>query len=147
MTGYWLTPIVGESPLHLGKERILCKPLVELDAFREAMRTLHPRLLPMFKASLLLSDDEDHCGSEVIKLDLSTNSELCFDGNPYYLSHCAEAFLDRLLEPDVAALLLAQSGESCKMAEWTQLQLSWRECFTKWLEQGWKVVLLREDGV
>ena len=102
MTRYWLTPIVGYSPLVLGADRLDCSPLTKLEAFRELANGRHPRLLSMFKASLLLSDDEEICGSELVELDLSHFEAIVFDGDPYHLSHCAEAFLDRLLKREEA---------------------------------------------
>ena len=55
----------------------------KLEAFRELANGRHPRLLSMFKASLLLSDDEEICGSELVELDLAHFEAIVFDGNPF----------------------------------------------------------------
>ncbi|MBP1992821.1 hypothetical protein [Paenibacillus eucommiae] len=144
MPRYWLTPVLGRSPLRLGAERILGQPLGEFEAFRQMMHGLHPRLLPLFKADLLLSDDEELCGSNMdVQLDLSEAGELIFNGEPLHLSHCGEAFLDRLLRnEEAAALLLLDKGDL-----WTDAQLGWKHICIEWLQRGWSIIILREDGV
>ncbi|MBD0379149.1 hypothetical protein [Paenibacillus sedimenti] len=146
MTKYWLTPIIHKFPLQFGADRVCCEPLHELDSFREAAHKLHPRLLPMFKASLLLSDDEELCGSELIELDLSDVYEIVFDGRPYHLSHCAEAFLDRILNPqEVLQLVSTMDDNNSELS--SDKQLLWKQLWLDWLKSGWDVILLREDGV
>lgn len=141
-TRYWLTPIMGYSPLVLGADRVECKPLPELEAFREMMKAKHPRLLLMFKSSLFLSDDEEICGSELVELDLSCFGDVVFDGDPFHLSHCAEAFLDRLPKRQEALDLLSSMEDSVLGA----LQREWVNQWLRWLEVGYDVILLREDG-
>ncbi|GGI43384.1 hypothetical protein GCM10008018_01800 [Paenibacillus marchantiophytorum] len=146
MTRFWLTPIKSYSPLVLGADRMECKPLADLEVLRAQAQEKHPRLLPMYKASLLLSDDEDVCGSDLIELDLSDSEDVVFNGDPYHLSHCAEAFLDRLLgRQEVWDLVNAieEEDSSDKLAP----QAQWRQLWLQWLESGCDVILLREDGV
>jgi hypothetical protein len=148
MPRYWLTPIIDRFPLKLGSERLCCEPLNELEVFRERMQSLHPRLLPMFKASLLLSDDEEICGSDVLELQWSGENDLVFDGAPFHLSHCAEAFLDRLLSTkEAASMLILGTDEMLSSWEWSTIQLQWLYKWIGWLQQDREVVLLREDGV
>ncbi|TXK77124.1 hypothetical protein [Paenibacillus sp. N3.4] len=144
MARYWLTPIIDTTPFTLGAERIECAPLSELEAFRELAHKSHPRLLPMFKSNLLLSDDEDVCGSELAELDLLDEKAIVFNGNPYYLSHCAEAFLDRLLKPQQASEFVS----SMDLSEFTPQAnaQAWRKQWHHWLKSGYDVILLREDG-
>ncbi|NEW05244.1 hypothetical protein GK047_04315 [Paenibacillus sp. SYP-B3998] len=145
MIRYWLTPIVNKSPLKFGKARVNCEPLLELESLRNLSHQLHPRLLPMFKASLLLSDDEDVCGSTYTELNLSDANEVVFDGHPYHLSHCAEAFLERVLRP--AEALGFVSSMDLNVLEGVSGQSKyWRRLWIEWLESGWEVILLREDG-
>ncbi|MFC5450213.1 hypothetical protein [Paenibacillus aestuarii] len=141
MTKYWLTPIVNRSPLLVGRERIVCEPLAELEKLREIANGLHPRLLPMFKASMLLSDDPDVCGAEADELELASEDDIVFDGTVLHLSHCAEAFLDRLLTiRETQGLVYQLAANSERLQSWKQLWLSW-------LDAGWAVILLREDGM
>lgn len=142
MTRYWLTPIVGYSPLVLGADRLDCSPLTKLEAFRELANRRHSRLLSMFKASLLLSDDEEICGSELVELDLSHSEAIVFDGDPYHLSHCAEAFLDRLLKREEAWDFVSSFDGKALDAQ----QIIWKNQWLRWLELGCDVILLREDG-
>ncbi|NOV03444.1 hypothetical protein [Paenibacillus planticolens] len=142
MTRYWLTPIVSYSPLVLGADRIDCTPPGSLEMLREQANGKHPRLLAMFKSSLLVSDDEELCGSEFVELDLGHADAICFDGNPFHLSHCAEAFLDRLLTRKEAMQLVSALNERDLDAE----SINWKNQWLRWLESGCDVILLREDG-
>jgi hypothetical protein len=144
MIRYWLTPIVSYSPLVLGADRIDCTPLTELEAFRGIANGRHPRLLSLFKSSLLLSDDEEICGSELVELDLSPSEDIVFNGNPFHLSHCAEAFLDRLLQRQEALNLVSSIDDS--VLENHDQQIIWKKQWLRWLESGYDVILLREDG-
>ncbi|MDU0201647.1 hypothetical protein ACYEXS_02770 [Paenibacillus sp. MAH-36] len=141
MTRYWLTPIVNNSPLMFGADRINCTPLKALESFREMANGKHPRLLAMFKSSLLLSDDEELCGSELVELDLEQFKAISFDGEPFHLSHCAEAFLDRLLTRKEALELV--SSLKCDV---DSEHSNWINQWLRWLESGYDVILLREDG-
>ncbi|MZQ81864.1 hypothetical protein GQF01_06915 [Paenibacillus sp. 5J-6] len=142
MTRYWLTPIVNYSPIVLGADRMDCTPLKALESFRELANRRHPRLLAMFKASLLLSDDEELCGSELLELDFEQSEAISFDGKPFHLSHCAEAFLDRLLTRKEALELVSSLHECDADPD----QSSWKNQWLRWLESGYDVILLREDG-
>ncbi|WNR46414.1 hypothetical protein [Paenibacillus roseipurpureus] len=144
MTRYWFTPILGYAPLRLGAERFCVPASEELDAFRSAASQQHPRLLTLFKASLLLSDDEDLCGSDLVELDLTQSGDVVFDGSPLHLSHCAEAFMDRLL-PVKEAVGLVKQLEASATADRSS-HLAWIKLWLGWLEAGYDVVLLREDG-
>ncbi|OCT17125.1 hypothetical protein A8709_24380 [Paenibacillus pectinilyticus] len=144
MTRYWLTPIVSYSPLTLGAARMDIPAASDFEAFRQMAAHQHPRLLPMFKASLLLSDDEDVCGSELVELDLTLEEDLVFNGEPLHLSHCAEAFLDRLLTNQEAGLLLSVMEEEAGSLEGPPK--GWLKQWREWLEAGYDIVLLREDG-
>ncbi|MGG1514901.1 hypothetical protein ABE504_05780 [Paenibacillus oryzisoli] len=141
MTAYWFTPITHYEPLVLGTERLRLADDEALAALRTWAGARHPRLLPMFKASLLLSDEEDYCGSDDAEFVLSAEGAIVFDGKPFHLSHCAEAFLDRLLtRREVLELLAAANDWSKEHGELIQL---WRQ----WAEAGYDLVLFREDGM
>jgi hypothetical protein len=147
MSRYWLTPVLSRLPLKLGSDRISCEATADLDAFRAKLHRVHPWLLPMFKTSLLLSDDDEVCGSTTTEIKLSDVQELVFDGEPLYLSHCAEAFFDRLLGAEKIASLLNFDVKSNPNSDWTPVQLYWLGYISKWLQEGQEVILLREDGV
>lgn len=159
MVRYWLTPVVEKQPLRLGSARLYCEPVQELESLRAKLATVHPRLLPMFKANLLLSDDEDACGSEIGRIDLLEACELVFDGSPLRLSHCGEAFLDRILpvpeaesyvrawlEREGIQSLLSRNEENASASGLSELQGYWIKRLLEFLESGWEVILLREDG-
>lgn len=144
MTRYWLTPILSYSPLVLGAERVNCLPDAEFESFRQLASNQHPRLLPMFKSSLLLSDDEEVCGSDLVELDLMYEGDIVFDSKPFHLSHCAEAFMDRLLTRlEAKALLMAMDAQ--REAGFDRHEV-WIKQWMDWLNAGYDIVLLREDG-
>jgi hypothetical protein len=147
MSRYWLTPVLGRLPLKLGSDRISCEASADLDAFRAKLHHVHPWLLPMFKTSLLLSEDDEVCGSTTTEIEWSHAHELVFDGQPFDLSHCAEAFFDRLLGAEKAASLLNDDVRANPYGDWTPVQLNWLGHISKWLHEGREVILLREDGV
>jgi hypothetical protein len=142
---YWLTPIVESEPLRLGSGRIACQPMQELEALRSELNRIHPRLLPMFKASLLLSDDEESCGSDA-EVHWLSGEDLVFDGKPLMLSHCAEAFMDHVLSSKEALGLLEKAIGSMPFA-CSLSQEHWVETCKDWLSQKWQVILFREDAV
>ncbi|KRE74943.1 hypothetical protein [Paenibacillus sp. Soil750] len=144
MTRYWLTPILSYSPLVLGAERMSCMPDAEFESFRQLAGQHHPRLLQMFKVSLLLSDDEEICGSDLVELDLTNEGNLVFDGEPFHLSHCAEAFLDRLLTRRESKALLMAMDEHREASN--GMHAVWIKQWLDWLDAGYDIVLLREDG-
>ncbi|KRE90402.1 hypothetical protein ASG89_08895 [Paenibacillus sp. Soil766] len=144
MTRYWLTPILSYSPLVLGAERMSCMPDAEFESFRQLADRQHPRLLQMFKASLLLSDEEEICGSDLVELDLTQAGNLVFDGEPFHLSHCAEAFLDRLLTRQESKVLLMAMDEQRQASN--RMYDVWIKQWLDWLDTGYDIVLLREDG-
>lgn len=148
MTRYWLTPILSYSPLVLGAARICVPNDAEFEAFRQMAGKQHPRLLAMFKSSLLLSDDEEVCGSELAELDLTHEEDIVFDGEPFHLSHCAEAFLDRLLNrPETKGMVRALASEWKEREEASNSGISvWTKQWLQWLDAGYDIVLLREDG-
>jgi hypothetical protein len=147
MSRYWLTPVLGRLPLRLGANRISCEGSADLDDFRAKLQGVHPWLLPMFKATMLLSDNDEVCGSAASQIDWSHAHDLVFDGEPFDLSHCAEAFFDRVLCAEKAASLLNFDVKTDRYSDWTPVQLHWLKYMSIWLHEGREVILLREDGV
>ncbi|WP_166243771.1 hypothetical protein [Paenibacillus turpanensis] len=139
MAGYWCIPIKTLHPVVFSAMRIFMAG-EEAESFRMRLQQLHPRMLLSFKASLLLDYDDGACGGEDIDLDFEQTRDIVFDGNPLALSHCAEAFFDRLLAPAEAMLLLNQAMKE----EWLPIQKQWLEQVLTWYESGYEVVLLKE---
>jgi hypothetical protein len=147
MAHFWLTPVVSKEPLILGAERLKCLPVAELALFRQAMDAVHPWLLPLFKANLLLSEGlDDSCGldSDELTLSLAEAEDIVFDGKPYVLSHCADNFLERLLKIEQTQLGLAEADAANKEL-WTVSQQLWLEQMIKWLAANKEVIIIREE--
>ncbi|MFC0216322.1 hypothetical protein ACFFK0_28395 [Paenibacillus chartarius] len=131
MPQLWLCPIRTDEPVTIGADRMT----VEADSpewmtFRQSLHAVHPRLLPLFKADLLLADDEDGreaCGGreEDAAVSLAAGGEIVLDErHDMPLSHCAEAFLDRLLTPQEALSLWASAAQP-PQGVWSELLLAW----------------------
>ncbi|MEX2462433.1 MAG: hypothetical protein WD469_14230 [Paenibacillaceae bacterium] len=147
MAHFWLTPLVSKAPLIFGADRFKCIPVTELALFRQALDAVHPWLLPLFKANLLLNDDlDDSCGndSDEHTLSLAKAEDIVFDGKPYELSHCADNFLERLLKIEQIRLGLEEAGAVNKEL-WTTSQQLWLEQMSKWLAADMEVIIIREE--
>ena len=141
-TSYWLMPIVHNDPLTLGRERISLQVTDKIASFRIKLSAIHPRLLPMFKANLLLSDDPDVCGSVDIpdlQLNEHHNRDIVLQSPTLPISHCAEAFFDRLLSPNEAVKLLEADSHS-----WTSEEGHLISVMLNWYRNGHAVFLLAE---
>jgi hypothetical protein len=144
MARFWLTPVTAWSPLMFGEQRILCEDQAAFHDWRQSLYAVNPRLLPLFKAGLLLSDGEEDdealsCGIDDELIDWASGKAIVFDGQPLHLSHCGEAFLDRLLQPKDALALLVNANIEVQDQIWSPL-------FTEWLLQGWSVIVLKEEA-
>jgi hypothetical protein len=147
MAHFWLTPVISKDPLILGAERLKCLPVAELALFRQAMDAVHPWLLPLFKANLLLSDGlDDSCGidGEELTLSLAEAEDIVFDGEPYILSNCADHFLERLLKIEQTQHGLVEA-EAANKELWTSSQQLWLEHMNKWLADQREVIIIREE--
>ena len=135
MSGYWLTPIQGNDPAVLSKERIRLTP-EEGEALRRLAAEAHPRLLPSFKLAMLLGDDDaDACGSglpsESLRLDEDVDVALT---GSLAVSHCGAAFLDRLPSPAEALALSAALPP-----------VSHVRTLLRWWREGKQAMLLKEE--
>ncbi|WJH33062.1 hypothetical protein N6H14_23100 [Paenibacillus sp. CC-CFT747] len=144
MTTYWLTPADTTGFLVLEKDRFACEPVEEVAPFREKLTSIHPRLLMLFKAGTLLSDEEPSvCGSAGLELQWDNGKPIEFDGSSYVLSSCAEAFLDRL--PSVEEVR-AGLDQALLRTGWTPIQQMWLASMKEWTASGRRVLLIKEDG-
>lgn len=141
MTVYWLTPLLNRDPFTMGSERIQCHP-ADLESFRSKLSSVyHPRLLMLFKASILVSDEEDICGDYGFhELELNVLGDIVFDES-LPLSHCAVAFLDRLLTLEETRLLVQDVSSDL----WEEHELVWIRAMRHWNEQGYDVIIVKED--
>lgn len=142
ITIYWMIPIVHNDPLTLGRERISLQVTEATASFRHKITALHPRLLPMFKANLLLSDDPDLCGGiDIPDLQLMEyhNHDIILQAPALPISHCAEAFFDRLLKPDEAVRILESTSQS-----WSSEEEHTISVMLSWYRNGYTVFLLAE---
>ncbi|KPV61191.1 hypothetical protein QJ48_01295 [Paenibacillus sp. A3] len=152
MSDFWLVPLSwdGETAL-LGGDRFLLEPENLRMRFLEAMGRIHPRLLMMFKAHLLPEDESGEvCGTEELPFALAQSGDIRLstaaehsesvavtDAPPtWHLSHCAEAYLNRVLTAREAAGLLRQAEAEPER---------WLSAMRTWTATGRQVILLRED--
>jgi hypothetical protein len=147
---FWLAPIVTRNPFTIGSERIHCAG-ERFQQFRERVQQLSsPRFLLMFKSELLLSDelsDDDlvACGNMEISLPSFADCHpIVFDHSPFVLSHCAEAFIDRLPTPKEWRLFLHEhltyDGSS-----WSEDERVWLDAIARWSNCNYEIVLIREE--
>lgn len=141
MTIYWLTPLLNRDPFIMGSERMKCHP-ADLESFRSKLSSVfHPRLLMLFKASTLVSDEEDICGNDGnLELKLDARTDIVFNES-LPLSHCAVAFLDRLLTIEETRLLL----NDVSSVLWDEHELGWFHAMKEWNTQGYDVIIVKED--
>lgn len=141
MTVYWLTPLCSRDPLTFGADRVRCEVGEELESFRRKLHDLHPRCLMMFKANIFLSDEDiDACGVDDPSFDMADGEDIVFDEN-LPLSHCAEAFLDRLPSlHEVSSWLVAG------ITDGSPQQVEWLDQIRQWHACNKDVILIREDG-
>lgn len=147
MAHFWLTPLISKEPLILGADRFKCLPVTELALFRQALDAVHPWLLPLFKANLLLNDGfDDSCGidGDELTLSLAEAEDIVFDGMPYELSHCADNFLERLLKIKETQFALVEAGALNKDI-WTASQWQWLQQMSKWIAADMEVIIIREE--
>ncbi|WP_010491869.1 hypothetical protein [Paenibacillus elgii] len=155
MSDFWLVPLSwdGETAL-LGGERLRLEPEDLRMHFLEAMGRIHPRLLMMFKAHLLPEDESGEvCGTEELPFALAQSGDIRLsaaaepseamiddaDEHPTWrLSHCAEAYLNRMLTAREAAALLRQADVEPEAERWL-------DAMRTWTAGGRQVILLRED--
>ncbi len=153
MADFWLVPLSwdGETAV-LGGERLQLKPEGLRERFLEAMGRIHPRLLMMFKAHLLPEDESGEvCGTEELPFILAQSGDIRLsaaiehseamavtDTPIWRLSHCAEAYFNRMLPAREAAALLRQAAAEPEAKRWL-------EAMRTWTAGGRQVILLRED--
>lgn len=144
MTRYWLVPVTSLSPLTLGEDRIRCDNEDQLSELRASLARIHPKLMLTFKAHLLVADDESEaCGSAEESFDLASPGCVVFDDAPLRLSECGAALLGKLPAPALVREWL--ENMECDSGGATVVFDRWTRLLKRWTEQGWQVILLREE--
>jgi hypothetical protein len=131
---------------------MVCDSERELDELRRWLAHTKPRLLVPFKAHLLVSELQTNeesaasCGITNVQLDLTAAGPIALDGQPYRLSDCGAAMLDKLAEtqsPDIWSARLAEA--LADNASVTSAARRMAEQISAWVRQGWLVILLKEE--
>lgn len=139
---YTAVPILRDEPLTFGSEHLALDG-AEGEAFKKAMQSLHPRLLPQLKESALLSEEDSaFCVAGGI-FDYRRGQELVFDGAHYRMSHCAENFFDFLLTPQECLQILEDSRGSFANLLEGEKATGRLAVLISWWEQGHRVLLLQ----
>jgi hypothetical protein len=143
MAAYWLTPLTSEEPVTFGAQRIRCAG-PQFETFRNKLHAAaNPRFLLAFKADLLLETegDEGVCGPGVeLGVPLADGGAICFDDTTrLQLSHCAEAFLQRLPLPREWRTWFADQHHVWDEQEW-----QWLRLLQQWADHDWTIVLIKE---
>ncbi|MFD2169556.1 hypothetical protein [Tumebacillus lipolyticus] len=140
--GYTVVPILQEQPLILSEEHLALEG-AEGEAWKKAMQSLHPRLLPSLKESALLSEEEsEFCVAGGI-FDYERGKELVIDGVELQLSHCAEHFLDFLMSAEDCLSVLAERQEMLAPLTASEEQRARLDRLTEWWQRGDRVLLLQ----
>jgi len=139
---YTMVPIVQDDPLTFGAAHV---PLdgAEADAWRKAVQSLHPRLLPNLKENALLSEeDSEFCMAGGI-FEYQRGQELQIDGVQYLLSHCAEHFVDFLLPPPQCLQIAIDKQTELAAINGTEQRQQWWDALVAWWSSGYPVLLIQ----
>jgi hypothetical protein len=150
MSIYWLTPVRNEGQATiLEAGRIALEPEDARQRFLYLLKAVNPGMLLLFKSHMLLSEEaEAACGVDELPFDLGFVDEtIVFGQDALELSHCAEAYFDRLPNAkemtewlDIARLNISVIPELD-----LRLEDSWLTAMQGWVAQGYQMILLRED--
>lgn len=145
---YWIMPVEREEPLVFAEDRVCISESAAWEVFADRLHRLKPRLLPMVKASILPADPDDSepeaCGYFMSPAYL-TPGLVCFDGAPYALSECGQAFVDRLPEASVQLTGLQMALEHPLGEQWSDLEQGWLKTLCLLSGANRKLMLVRED--
>ncbi|SFL32251.1 hypothetical protein SAMN03159341_10580 [Paenibacillus sp. 1_12] len=117
--------------------------------FLSLMKSVHPGMLLLFKSHMLLSEDaEEACGVDELPFDLGDIEEpILFGQDGIELSHCAEAYMDRLpsIREMTEWLQIARDRLSSYPELENGIESDWLSAMQAWVSQGSQIILLRED--
>ncbi|NOU95433.1 hypothetical protein GC093_19700 [Paenibacillus sp. LMG 31456] len=150
MSSLWLTPIVideQEQVITLLTDRMELRPVEKADRFLAWLKSVHPRLIVSFKANLMLSDESElACGIDDLPFELSSDEPVVFGQGRLELSHCAQAYLDRL--PSNKEMDEWLNSAAVKVVDATEDDIIhlWVNTMLRWHKQGYAIALLKEEN-
>ncbi|WP_135546812.1 hypothetical protein [Paenibacillus cymbidii] len=146
MADLWLTPVKetgAAGTISLGGERIRLGGGEPWGTLRGKLQQLHPRLVPLFKANMLLGDEadaDDSCGAAAIDLRLDDGESILLGAGGLPASHCALSFFDRLLSPAQSLQVLERLESSGASSDERHLA----QTIVEWLKAGSAVIVLQD---
>jgi len=139
---YTLVPIIRLEPLTLGADHIALDDAAG-EAWKKSLQAIHPRWLPQLKESALLAEEDSAFCVAGGVFDYQRGQELVFDGEEFTLSHCAEHFVNFLMEPDQCLQLVAEHRDLLANHNGTAEQQAHLATLCSWWEQGYRVMFLQ----
>lgn len=112
-------------------------------AWRKAVQSLHPRLLPNLKESALIEEEDSAFCVAGGVFEYERGQELVIDGEELKLSHCAEHFLDFLLPPGECLQIVEEKRAELANVTGTEIDRERWEQLVAWWEQGLQVLVLQ----
>jgi hypothetical protein len=145
----WLTPVLVEEEKQrttLLDERFELQPAEAANRFLALVKSVHPRLLVTFKANLLLSEDSElACGIDELPFELGSGEPVIFGQEPLMLSHCAQAYMDRLPSFKEMDEWLGRAAAGTALIPEDSIERQWINMVLSWHQLGYAVILLREE--
>jgi hypothetical protein len=149
MSRLWLTPVHindNEQTVTFLTDRLVLQPANAAECFLDIAKAIHPRMLLAFKSNLLLSEESElACGVDELPFVLDGDGIIIFGQGSLELSHCAQAYLDRLPSSrEMGEWLLRAAAKANGEPQGDPIRL-WFEKMLEWHKQGYAVILLKED--
>jgi hypothetical protein len=145
----WLTPIRFEDQheqIVLLADRFELLPTEAGGRFLKLAKSVHPRMLVTFKSNLLLSEEAElACGVDELPFELGNGEPIAFGHDTLGLSHCAQAYLDRLPTCREMEQWIAAAVKLTADIPETMVEREWLELMSSWLQKGNLITLLREE--
>lgn len=150
MSTHWLSPIrFDENNVILEAGRIELEPDEARGLFLSLMKSVNPGMLLLFKSHMLLSEEAaETCGVDELPFDLGDVEEpILFGDEGIELSHCAQAYMDRLpsIREMTEWLQVARLRLSSLPEHENGVESDWISTMQAWVSQGSQIILLRED--
>ncbi len=132
---YTLVPIKCLEPLTFGADYVAIEDSAG-EAWKKGLQALHPRLLPQLKESALLAEEESEFCVAGGVFDYPRGQEFVIDGTEFVLSHCAESFIQFLMEPEQCLQVVEGHREALANLNVTEADRSNFATLCSWWEQG-----------
>lgn len=139
---FTLVPIICLEPLTFGAEFIAIDDAAG-EAWKKSLQQLNPRWIPQLKESALLAEeDSEFCVAGGV-FDYQRGQELVFDGQELVLSHCAEHFVNFLMEPEQCLQVAAEHRDWLATHNVTEENKRHFATLCSWWERGYRVLFLQ----